>query len=207
MSLSKATPASPVEAVYFGVVDCVFKELQAGGFSIIDKNTAEAFVVAWKEGIKLRLENPSPFSARGETRKQRRLTSSARRSDQSCRREVLPDQHDDDDFEDANVDQPSEPHLQDSLGINLAEEEIRFLSSAGGRAAPSLEDLTDVDSREIVQGHILGTFEKVTRPAETGKRLSDTRPACWTLTVKNGVMKVSGREFAFDRLEAEVKES
>nr|CEL66915.1 TPA: hypothetical protein BN1204_027200 [Neospora caninum Liverpool] len=207
MSLNRTIPASPVEAVYFGIVDCVHKELEAGSFSVIDEETAAAFVAAWKEGIKSRLENPSPLPARGETRQQRRRTTSVQRSEQPFRHSSTASQEDDDDFEDANVDQPSEAALQDSLGVYLSEEEINFLSSERGRAAPLLDDLTDVDVRDSVQGHILGTFEKVTRPAETGKRLSGLRPACWTLTLNNGVMKVAGREFAFDRLEAEVKES
>ncbi|KEP66360.1 UNVERIFIED_CONTAM: hypothetical protein HHA_259580 [Hammondia hammondi] len=208
MSLSRTIPASPVEAVYFSIVDCVHRDLEAGNFSTIDEETAAAFVAAWKEGIKSRLANPSPLAARVESRSQRRRTTSViHSSDQPVRHSYTALQEDDDDFEDANVDQPTEAALQDSLGVYLSEEEINFLTSEGGRTAPLLDDLTDVDVRDSVQGHIIGTFEKVTRPAETGKRLSGVRPACWTLTLNNGVMKVAGREFAFDRLEAEVKES
>ncbi|PHJ24840.1 cytidine and deoxycytidylate deaminase related protein [Cystoisospora suis] len=212
MSLLDAEPTSRIEAVYFKIVDRVFQKLRGDNFTVIDRETAEAFSRAWKQQIRRQLGNPLAPTPRAEERR-RDLHLSKNRNSLPCS-PTLPKRtrntqgtEEDDDFEDACVDQPLETPEQDSAGVYLSEEEVQYLVGAGRGVLPALDDLTDRDAGDPLDGLVLGSFEKVMRPAETGKRASDGRPACWTLTIRDGVMKVAGREFVFDRIDAEAKEN
>ncbi|OEH77097.1 cytidine and deoxycytidylate deaminase related protein [Cyclospora cayetanensis] len=111
----------------------------------------------------------------------------------------------DDEFEGANVDKlgPEGDCLAGRVGLSA--EEVAFLSE-NRLAPPPLSDLTELIPEADAPDKIIGHFDKVSRPADSSRPLSMERSATWGIIIRDGIIKVGGQEFAFSRLDAELKE-
>ncbi|XP_026192425.1 uncharacterized protein LOC34621329 [Cyclospora cayetanensis] len=89
--------------------------------------------------------------------------------------------------------------------VGLSAEEVAFLSE-NRLAPPPLSDLTELIPEADAPDKIIGHFDKVSRPADSSRPLSMERSATWGIIIRDGIIKVGGQEFAFSRLDAELKE-
>ncbi|CDJ57454.1 hypothetical protein, conserved [Eimeria maxima] len=190
----------------------------------IPLDTQEEFLRIWREGTAERLRNQSSLFPQKEGGVFGLQSDSSPREeiDDSKKGRINPGESDDE-FEDANWDTLG---FETSLGDNrlrVCAEEIKYKEEIKKKekekeidnsmqqnpfspAAPPLDDLTQPIRSEEAADRVIGHVHKISRPADCSRALSSERSLQWSLIIRNGIIKIAGQEFAFGRLDADLKE-
>ncbi|KAL8439269.1 hypothetical protein Efla_007402 [Eimeria flavescens] len=188
MSQQQSDLKPRVQQVCERLIDCFATRLQKDDSLGISEEVKSDFIRA------AGAEPSADFGSRGgELSAERRKPNQAADSD--------------DEFENAQVDSVGLSVESDELGFLLCREEKDFLRENKLEAPPPLGDLTEAPRDRQTRDKLIGTFDKVLRPAEISRGLlTQERTASWSFSLSYGLMNVGGQEFVVDRLHADVRE-